>query len=119
MGTLSRAVTAAPLFILTTFISAPAFGQLDLSGSWQPQYQEDQPERIPGPDLVDYLGIPINDAARQWALFTGSRNGRGTDEYARWCAADREAVALYEDCVAAVEAAAKGTRYEGADPEYL
>src|SRR5580698_5067087 len=68
MGNLSRALKAAPLFLLATFIPTPAFAQLDLSGSWQPQIQEDQPERLPGPDLVDYLGIPINDAARQWAL---------------------------------------------------
>jgi hypothetical protein len=31
-------------------------------------FKEDQPERIPGPALVDYLGLPINAAARQWAL---------------------------------------------------
>jgi hypothetical protein len=48
--------------------SVPAFAQLDLSGTWTPLYQEDQPERIPGPELVDYLGIPINPEARQWAL---------------------------------------------------
>ena len=48
--------------------AAPLFGQVDLSGSWNPPYHEDQLERIPGPELVDYLGIPINDAARQWAL---------------------------------------------------
>ena len=55
---------AAPLLVLVTALaSTPAFAQLDLSGAWKPQYQEDQPERIPGPDLVDYLGIPINDAA--------------------------------------------------------
>ena len=36
--------------------------------SWNPQFSEDAPERGPGPALVDYLGIPINDAARQWAL---------------------------------------------------
>src|SRR5215470_15115299 len=28
------------------------------------QYHEDQPERTPGPELGDYLGPPINDAAR-------------------------------------------------------
>jgi hypothetical protein len=28
---------------------------------------EDQPERIPGPALVDYLGLPVTDGARQWA----------------------------------------------------
>jgi hypothetical protein len=47
---------------------APAFAQLDLSGTWAPLFQEDQPERLPGPELVDYGGLPINDAARQWAL---------------------------------------------------
>jgi len=39
----------------------------DFVGVWQPRYQEDQPERIPGPELRDYLGLPISDAARQFA----------------------------------------------------
>jgi hypothetical protein len=56
------------LLLAAALVGAPAFAQVDLSGSWTPQYQEDQPERIPGPDLVDYLGIPINAEARQWAL---------------------------------------------------
>ncbi len=60
--------TASALFAAALLVSTPAFGQLDLSGSWNPQFSEDQPERIPGPDLVDYLGIPINAEARQWAL---------------------------------------------------
>jgi hypothetical protein len=38
---------------------------VDLSGEWAPRFHEDQPERIPGPDIGDYLGLPINDAARQ------------------------------------------------------
>jgi glyoxylase-like metal-dependent hydrolase (beta-lactamase superfamily II) len=41
--------------------------QILLDGEWSPLYQEDFPERIPGPELVDYLGLPINDAARQRA----------------------------------------------------
>ena len=70
MSTVDRARVAGPvvLLALAALGSGPAFAQADLSGSWAPLYQEDQPERIPGPDLVDYLGIPINDAARQWAL---------------------------------------------------
>lgn len=60
--------TAPALLLASLVLSAPVFGQLDLSGSWNPQFTEDQPERIPGPDLVDYLGIPINAEARQWAL---------------------------------------------------
>jgi hypothetical protein len=39
-------------------------GPMDLSGEWAPQFHEDQPERIPGPDIGDYLGLPINEAAR-------------------------------------------------------
>jgi hypothetical protein len=42
---------------------APARG-IDLSGEWAPRFHEDQPERIPGPDIGDYLGLPINAAGR-------------------------------------------------------
>jgi hypothetical protein len=42
----------------------PAFAQVDLSGEWSPRYQEDYAERIPGPDIGNYLGLPITDAAR-------------------------------------------------------
>ena len=42
-------------------------GPMDLSGEWAPLFHEDQPERIPGPDIGDYLGLPINDAARMHA----------------------------------------------------
>jgi hypothetical protein len=45
----------------------PAMAQINLSGDWQPQYHEDQPERIPGPELGDYLGLPITDGARLFA----------------------------------------------------
>ena len=44
---------------------APPTLGVDLSGEWAPRFHEDQPERIPGPDIGDYLGLPINDAARQ------------------------------------------------------
>jgi len=49
------------LFALTAIA---AFAQADFSGSWAPLYHEDLPDRIPGPELGDYTGIPINDAAR-------------------------------------------------------
>jgi glyoxylase-like metal-dependent hydrolase (beta-lactamase superfamily II) len=42
----------------------PALAQIDLSGEWNPVFHEDQPERIPGPEIGDYLGLPITDAAR-------------------------------------------------------
>ena len=41
---------------------------IDLSGMWTGNMQEDNAERGAGPDLVDYGGFPINEAARLWAL---------------------------------------------------
>lgn len=38
--------------------------QMDLSGSWGQRFHEDLPERGAGPDIGDYVGLPINDAAR-------------------------------------------------------
>lgn len=51
-------------FLLGAALALPALSQIDLSGEWNPLFDEDQPERIPGPEIGDYLGLPINDAAR-------------------------------------------------------
>jgi hypothetical protein len=45
-------------------IATPAFAQVSLVGEWSPRYHEDQPDRIPGPELGDYTGLPITDGAR-------------------------------------------------------
>ena len=42
----------------------PNASGFDFAGEWAPRFHEDQPERIPGPEIGDYLGIPINEAAR-------------------------------------------------------
>jgi hypothetical protein len=55
------------LAFLVCAAATPAYAQADFSGVWQPLYQEDFPERLPGPALRDYLGLPINDSARQFA----------------------------------------------------
>jgi cyclase len=47
--------------------AAPASAQIDLTGMWAPIFHEDQPERIPGPEVGDYAGLPINDALRMRA----------------------------------------------------
>jgi cyclase len=52
------------LTLCAVLTSGAASSQILLDGEWQPLYHEDQPERIPGPDLGDYLGLPINDAGR-------------------------------------------------------
>jgi hypothetical protein len=53
---------AGSLLLLIT--AAPVLAQVDFSGEWAPRFYEDQPERVPGPELGDYLGIPINEAGR-------------------------------------------------------
>ena len=55
----------AVLFALVVGVcTQPACGQMDPSGEWAPLFHEDNSERIPGPEIGDYLGLPINDAAR-------------------------------------------------------
>jgi cyclase len=53
------------LFTLSCIgVAAPASAQVDLAGMWAPIFHEDQVERVPGPDVGEYEGLPINDAAR-------------------------------------------------------
>jgi hypothetical protein len=59
-----RRVTIAALLIAGLVEARSASAQVDFSGEWAPRFHEDQPERVPGPDLGDYLGIPISVAAR-------------------------------------------------------
>ncbi len=44
--------------------SVPSRGEQDFSGRWGARYHEDWQDRLPGPDVGDYAGLPINDAAR-------------------------------------------------------
>jgi glyoxylase-like metal-dependent hydrolase (beta-lactamase superfamily II) len=50
--------------IAAALVSVPLSAQYDLTGEWGARYHEDYSERIPGPELGDYLGLPITDAAR-------------------------------------------------------
>jgi hypothetical protein len=57
------AVGLAVLSVLTS----SAVAHVDLAGGWGQRFHEDLPERGAGPDIGDYLGLPINDAARRRA----------------------------------------------------
>jgi hypothetical protein len=60
--------STAPALVLAALVAGiPASAQVLLNGNWSPVRNEDQPERGPGPDLGDYGGLPISDAARQFA----------------------------------------------------
>ena len=62
---LARAVLPLHAQFAGSFNSSPG---VDLSGNWAPLFHEDGLERGAGPELVNYLGLPITDGARQWAL---------------------------------------------------
>src|SRR5258708_33813528 len=66
MKIVNRAARAFPLLVLAAALaSIPSHAQVLLSGDWTSlRAFEDEQERGPGPDLGDYAGIPINDAAR-------------------------------------------------------
>jgi glyoxylase-like metal-dependent hydrolase (beta-lactamase superfamily II) len=57
-------LSTAFFFLVIACTAVPASAQVDFSGEWAPRFWEDQPERVPGPELGDYLGIPISEAAR-------------------------------------------------------
>ena len=55
------------LLLVTTVWAGNAAAQINLSGQWNGFYHEDQPDRLPGPELGDYGGLPLNDADRKRA----------------------------------------------------
>lgn len=58
---ISSAVLAAGFVLL---LNEAAVAQADFTGTWAGIYHEDWPERLPGPELGEYTGLPINEAAR-------------------------------------------------------
>lgn len=71
MFTVSRAGAARLLIALAAMLVAvQASAQVNLAGVWSANYFEDQPDRLPGPELGDYGGLPLNDhnrmRARAW-----------------------------------------------------
>lgn len=62
-----RRVLLALLFASSFHPALPALAQSTLVGYWEPLYFEDSEERIRGPEIGDYTGLPISDAARMRA----------------------------------------------------
>jgi len=57
-------ILRVPSLLTIALLALPAPAQVNLMGYWNPVYHEDFDERIPGPEIGDYAGLPINDAAR-------------------------------------------------------
>lgn len=71
MSIASRTVAARVLIAIAAMLAAAqASAQVNLAGVWSATYFEDQPDRLPGPELGDYGGLPLNDhnrmRARSW-----------------------------------------------------
>lgn len=62
----TRSPTLIRLFTLVALaaVAGGARAEKDLAGMWGQRFHEDSPERGGGPDIGDYTGLPINDAAR-------------------------------------------------------
>ena len=46
-----RSAVSAVFFFVIACTAVPASAQVDFSGEWAPRFWEDQPERVPGPEL--------------------------------------------------------------------
>jgi hypothetical protein len=63
-----RRSAARPAYLLVLlFAGCPAIAQVELSGTWSQLTHEDKAERGTGPEISDYTGIPLNEAARMRA----------------------------------------------------
>lgn len=61
-------VVGAAVLLSLSLKPVPAFAQVDFSGQWAAINQQDARTRGPGPDLVDYSPIPLNEEGRAVAL---------------------------------------------------
>lgn len=52
------------LLLVVTMFPGRSVAQIDVSGEWANRVHEDQPHRVPGPNIGDYTGLPLNDDAR-------------------------------------------------------
>jgi hypothetical protein len=63
--TIGRAAMRAALAAATAgLVPIAAHAAIDVGGYYAPVMHEDQPERVPGPDMGEYMGLPINEAMR-------------------------------------------------------
>ena len=65
MSSAGRVTIVVPLLMGAMLLAGvPAFAQVDFTGVWNPRLgDEDNPERLAGPSLVEFLGLPVNDYA--------------------------------------------------------
>jgi hypothetical protein len=60
----TRIASAVLVVSQLLMVTVPLSAEVDLAGQWAPRFHEDWQERLPGPYVSDYSGMPINTAAR-------------------------------------------------------
>jgi hypothetical protein len=60
----NRSVLGAGVAAAWFLLGGSAAAQVDLAGAWGQRFHEDAPERGAGPEIGDYTGLPVSDAAR-------------------------------------------------------
>jgi hypothetical protein len=63
-----KRLTPMAVVAFAILAARPALAQVDFSGKWSARNGQDVMERGFGPELVDYLGLPLNDEGRARAL---------------------------------------------------
>ena len=63
---MQRTLALVFLPVVLSLFSASASAQVNLSGVWNNLgiLHEDWPDRLPGPEVGDYAGLPVTDAVR-------------------------------------------------------
>jgi len=70
-----KSIRVGAFIVFAALVSIPAFAQFDLGGHWARRSNQDEMESVPGPEPVDYLGLPLNAEGRAKALgFSYSAN---------------------------------------------
>jgi len=62
-----RTIRLAAAALIAILAGVPAAAQMSFAGDWSGRYHEDQPDRVPGEQLGDFSGIPLNAAGRMFA----------------------------------------------------
>ena len=58
-------IAAGCVGLTMALAASAASAQVDIEGNWAARQHEDAPERGGGPEIGEYQGLPINEAARK------------------------------------------------------
>jgi hypothetical protein len=63
--TLAKLAGCTLALLLSSFVTGQ---EINFAGDWSAIFHEDEPERLPGPPLVEWAGLPLNEAGKMRGL---------------------------------------------------